>query len=62
MTHDGHHFMHDFATLGTHLKAVGFTPVRRCMFGQGEDAHLLIDRPGRAWESLYIEAFKPPAT
>lgn len=58
---DGHHFIHDHASLATCLKAAGFTDIRRCSFGQGMDVRLLIDRADRAWESLYVEAIKPPA-
>lgn len=56
---DGHHFMHDAASLGACLQAVGFAEIRPATFGQGGDPHLLIDRHDREWESLYLEATKP---
>jgi len=59
-THDGHHFMHDHASLAACLRSAGFAVVRRTGFGQGSDTQLLIDRPDRAWESLYVEAAKQP--
>lgn len=58
---DGHHFMHDAASLGSCLATAGFKEIRPVSFGQGGDPHLLIDRQDRAWESLYMEATKPAA-
>lgn len=56
---DGHHFIHDQATLSACLANVGFADVRPAEYGQGADPKLLIDQPDRAWESLYVEAAKP---
>ena len=58
---DGHHFLHDDASLGSCLATAGFKEIRATAFGQGADPRLLIDRPDRAWESLYLEATKPSA-
>jgi predicted SAM-dependent methyltransferase len=60
-SHDGHQFMHDHASLAAHLNAAGFGDIQREAFNQGSDPRLLIDNPSRAWESLYVEAVKPPA-
>lgn len=57
---DGHHFMHDSASLGSCLQAAGFNGISPAAFGEGVDSKLLIDQPDRAWESLYMEATKPP--
>jgi predicted SAM-dependent methyltransferase len=54
----GHRFIHDHETLSSLLKEAGFADVRSCSFGTGSDARLLIDTPGRASESLYVEATK----
>ncbi|MBX9945830.1 MAG: hypothetical protein K2Y40_17240 [Reyranella sp.] len=51
----GHRFIHDHASLSALLAAAGFTDIRRCAFGTGADKRLLIDTPGRAAESLYLE-------
>lgn len=53
---DGHHFMHDFATLSARLRAAGFGEIAAAAFGRGADPRLLIDDAGREWESLYVEA------
>ena len=58
---DGHHFMHDAASLDSCLQSAGFHEIRPVSFGQGADPRLLIDRQDRAWESLYMEACKPAA-
>lgn len=55
---DGHHFIHDFASMGEALKAAGFTDVRERRVRDGAVSALLIDREDRAWESLYVEARK----
>jgi len=57
-THDGHHFMHDFATLANQLQYVGFDEIAAASFNGGGDPFLLIDRADRAWESLYVEGVK----
>jgi len=56
---DGHHFIHDRATLAVCLESAGFVDVSMAGFRQGADSRLLIDQPDRAWESLYMEAVKP---
>jgi len=60
---DGHHFIHDFASLAARLRAAGFAKVERAAFNRGADPRLLIDRADREWESLYLEGVKsaPPA-
>lgn len=58
---DGHQFVHDFTTLAEDLRAVGFVEPRKCAVLVGADPKLLVDRPDRAIESLYIEARKPHA-
>jgi predicted SAM-dependent methyltransferase len=57
-SNDGHHFLHDYASLAACLRTAGFSRVRRAAFGQGADPKLLIDQESRAWESLYVEAGK----
>jgi SAM-dependent methyltransferase len=54
----GHCQMYDHALLAAVLHDCGFTDVRPCRFGEGGDPRLLIDSPGRACESLYVEATK----
>ena len=54
----GHRFIYDYETLSSLLRGAGFSDVRRCAFGTGADAHLLVDSPGRESESLYVEAIK----
>jgi predicted SAM-dependent methyltransferase len=56
----GHWQMYDFGLLEALLRDCGFTRVTRCRFGVGGDPCLLIDSPGRAVESLYVEAVKSP--
>src|SRR4051812_13621708 len=43
-TNDGHHFIHDYASLATHLRTAGFETASRAKFGEGADPRLLIDR------------------
>lgn len=59
---DGHHFIHDYASMAARLHAAGFEGVARVTHGAGNDPRLLIDRADRAWESLYMEASKPATT
>jgi predicted SAM-dependent methyltransferase len=59
---DGHHFIHDFASLAARLRAAGFATVERAAFNRGADPRLLIDRADREWESLYVEGVKPVPT
>lgn len=58
---DGHHFIHDYASLSARLRAAGFDGIARTTHGEGTDPRLLLDRADRAWESLYLEATKPTA-
>ncbi|MBL7962970.1 MAG: methyltransferase domain-containing protein [Flavobacteriales bacterium] len=53
-----HQYSYDFELLDLWLREAGFREVRRCAFGQGSDPDLVIDRPSRAIESLYVEAVK----
>jgi predicted SAM-dependent methyltransferase len=55
---DGHHFIHDFATLADALRRTGFVTVEKKSFQHGADPHLLIDQAERECESLYVEALK----
>lgn len=55
---DGHHFIHDFDSLASVLRSVGFSSVEERDVLQGGCPELLIDREDRAWESLYIEGLK----
>ena len=54
----GHRFIHDYETLSSLLREAGFSDITRCTIGTGSNARLLIDSPGRASESLYVEAIK----
>ncbi|HMH21325.1 MAG TPA: methyltransferase domain-containing protein [Puia sp.] len=54
----GHLFIYDAETMGLQLSKVGFRNVKKESFAAGRDKRLLIDRPERAVESLYIEATK----
>ena len=56
---DGHHYMHDFASMSAQLQRAGFVSVVPSACGQGADPGLVLDREDRAWESLYVEAAKP---
>jgi hypothetical protein len=44
------------------LAEIGFVNVSQVDFQQGSDKSLLRDYQGRKWESLYVEAQKPPST
>lgn len=57
--HDGHHFVHDLASLGRQLRAAGFVAIARAACQVGSDPMLLIDQEERRGESLYVEAVKP---
>lgn len=52
----GHRVIYDAPLLEALLRKCGFTWVERRTFGEGRDAGLLIDTPGRKAESLYLEA------
>lgn len=54
----GHLFIYDFETFAHILKEIGFTEITKKSFREGSDKRLLIDRPERAVESLYVEAKK----
>ena len=56
--HPTHQTLIDFVTLELYLKEAGFTRIERSAFQQGARQQLLIDRPERAFESLYVEATK----
>ena len=53
-----HKFAYDFETLEFLLRKHGFSSVCRQSFGQSLLSDLLIDKPERATESLYVEAVK----
>lgn len=57
-------FGHVSAWDGTLLRAVlselGFANVRIVSYGEGTDPRLIKDSPTRRWESVYVEAQKPP--
>jgi predicted SAM-dependent methyltransferase len=56
----GHQFIYDFATMAAILKKIGFTDISKASCGHGTDRSLIFDNPGRAVESLYVEARKAP--
>lgn len=56
--HPTHLTLIDFATLKLYLGDAGFRDIQRRVFRQGSMPQLLIDRPERAFESLYVEAVK----
>lgn len=56
--HPTHLTLIDFTTLQLYLKEAGFARIERKAFQQGAMKELLIDRPERAFESLYVEAMK----
>ena len=53
-----HQYSYDFETLDMLLREAGFRQIERKAFKQGAIPELLIDRPERAIESLYMEAVK----
>jgi hypothetical protein len=55
---DGHQFIHDYESFSEAAQLAGFARTARCDLMQGALGDLLIDRPERAVESLYIEAYK----
>jgi len=55
---NGHLFIYDFETFEMNLRKVGFKNITKESLGKGRDPRLLIDRPERAVESLYVEATK----
>jgi hypothetical protein len=55
----GHEFIYDFTTMAAMLDKVGFIEVNKARFGEGANPLLILDTPGRAIESLYVEARKP---
>jgi len=54
----GHLFIWDFETFKMNLEKTGFKNVTKESLRKGRDPRLLIDRPERAVESLYVEATK----
>lgn len=56
-----HQYAYDAETLIADLREAGFDRVIEQSFGVGQDARLLLDRPSRAAESLYVEALKTAA-
>lgn len=58
MRHICHTFVFDEETLGRYLREAGFREVQRRGFREGRDPVLLVDRPERRIESLYMEAVK----
>lgn len=54
----GHLFIYDFETMSLLLEKAGFKNIRKETFHNGRDPRLLVDRPERAIESLYVEASK----
>ena len=54
----GHLFIYDFETFRMNLEKIGFKNVKKETFRSGRDSRLLIDRPEREIESLYLEASK----
>lgn len=55
----GHKFIYDFSTMKLILEEAGFVEIKKFQFGVGDDQSLVLDSPGRAIESLYVEARKP---
>jgi predicted SAM-dependent methyltransferase len=55
----GHVAAYDFDTLRLFLADAGFVDVQRRSFMNGQDPVMLIDRPERQPESLYVEAVHP---
>lgn len=58
--HFGHISTWDGALLTTVLSELGYVNVREVEFGVGTDPALIRDSEGRRWESVYVEAQKPP--
>lgn len=52
----GHISCWDYEMLSDVLKEVGFISVKECSFKSGANSELILDLPGREWESLYLEA------
>jgi hypothetical protein len=50
-----HRYLYDAETLTTLLADAGFKDIVQAKFREGRDSRLLLDTPGRAVESLYIE-------
>jgi predicted SAM-dependent methyltransferase len=55
----GHQFIYDFATMKKILEEAGFIDIEKESYLKGRNPCLLIDTPGRADESLYVEATRP---
>lgn len=54
----GHQFIYDYETMKLLLERAGFRNISKRSYLEGNDKRLLIDRPDRALESLYVEAVK----
>ena len=52
----GHNCIYDYEFLKKILSLSGFTNINKKKFNHSSDQMLTIDDPGRAWESLYVEA------
>ncbi|MDZ7832276.1 MAG: methyltransferase domain-containing protein [Desulfobacterales bacterium] len=48
----------DFQELKTVMETVGFRDIQKKAYMAGEDPKLLLDKDGRRWETLYVEAKK----
>lgn len=48
----------DFDELSKLLSDIGFSDIQQKNFSQTDDLNLNLDKSGRAWETLYIEAIK----
>ena len=56
-----HQYIYDYETLALRLTEAGFVGVTRADFGRGQLPELLVDQAARRFESLYVEARRPPA-
>lgn len=52
----GHHSLYDYQLLEKLVRQAGFENIVQCAAMESHDPMLRIDDPGRAWESLYLEA------
>jgi SAM-dependent methyltransferase len=52
----GHLSCWDYEMLSVGLEKAGFSSIKECSYGVGDNPELILDIPGRAWESLYVEA------
>jgi predicted SAM-dependent methyltransferase len=54
-----HQCIYDFQYLEYRLREAGFERIAKVAFGEGALREIILDDAGYAWESLYVEAFKP---